>query len=157
MLEFRGDDDHHRLRGITNCDPGGGRDADSRQYTVTTQRIQTSFIEPGSPWEHGFIESLNGCIRDELLNVELFDTLLEAQVLTERWRRHYNAVCPHSSLAYRPRGPEAVLSAMNFTPDLTWDLAPSMGQVSIDYSHDMQLLDAVDTFCDNPDTIVTKQ
>ena len=55
--------------------------------------------------------------RDELLNVELFDTLLEARVLTERCRRHYNTVRPHSSLDYRPPAPEAVLSAINLTPD----------------------------------------
>ena len=77
----------------------------------------TLFIEPGSPWENGFIESFNGKLRDELLNVELFDTLLEARVLTERWRRHYNGVRPHSSLGYRPPAPEAVLSAINLTPD----------------------------------------
>ena len=54
--------------------------------------------------------------RDELLNVELFDTLRAAQVLTERWRRHYNQVRSDSSLHYRPPAPEAVLSAINFTP-----------------------------------------
>ncbi|MCP4855060.1 MAG: IS3 family transposase, partial [Fuerstiella sp.] len=78
--------------------------------------VRTLFIEPGSPWENGFIESFNGKLRDELLNVELFDSLLEARVLTERWRRHYNVVRPHSSLGYRPPAPEAVLSAINFTP-----------------------------------------
>ena len=46
----------------------------------------TLFIEPGSPWENGYIESFNGKMRDELLNGEIFDTLLEAQVLIERWR-----------------------------------------------------------------------
>jgi transposase InsO family protein len=53
--------------------------------------------------------SFNGKLRDELLNPEIFDTLLEAQVLVERWRRHYNAVRPHSSLGYRPPAPEGVL------------------------------------------------
>jgi len=79
--------------------------------------VRTLFIEPGSPWENGFIESFNGKLRDELLNVELFDTLLEARVLTERWRRHYNVVRPHSSLGYRPPAPEALLTAINFMPD----------------------------------------
>jgi len=46
--------------------------------------VKTLFIEPGSPWENGYNESFNGKLRDELLNVELFDTLLEAQVVTER-------------------------------------------------------------------------
>ena len=71
--------------------------------------MKTLFIEPGSPWENGYIESFNGKLRDELLNVEIFDTLLEAKVLIERWRREYNTIRPHSSLEYRPPAPEAVL------------------------------------------------
>jgi putative transposase len=47
----------------------------------------TLFIEPGSPWENGYIESLKGKLRDELLNSELFYTLREAQILVARWRR----------------------------------------------------------------------
>jgi len=52
--------------------------------------VKTLFIEPGSPWENGYIESFNGKLRDELLDREIFDTLLEAKVLTERWRQEYN-------------------------------------------------------------------
>jgi len=70
--------------------------------------VKTLFIEPGSPWENGYIESFNGKLRDEFLNVELLDTVLEARVLLERWRRHYNTVRPHSSLEYRPPAPEAI-------------------------------------------------
>ena len=66
--------------------------------------VQTLFIEPGSPWENGYIESFNGKLRDELLAREWFDTLLEAKVLIERWRRHFNTVRPHSSLEYVPPG-----------------------------------------------------
>jgi len=69
--------------------------------------VKTLFIEPGSPWENGSIESFNGKLRDELLNRESFDTLLEAKVLAERWRRHYNTRRPHSALGYRPPAPEA--------------------------------------------------
>ena len=65
--------------------------------------VKTLYIEPGSPWENGYIESFNGKLRDELLAREQFDTLLEAKVLIERWRRHYNTVRPHSSLGYRPQ------------------------------------------------------
>jgi len=68
--------------------------------------IKTLFIEPGSPWENGYIESFNGKLRDELLNREIFDTLLEAKVLTESWRREYNQIRPHSSLGYRSPAPE---------------------------------------------------
>ena len=69
--------------------------------------VGTAYIEPGSPWENGYIESFNGKLRDELLNGEIFDTLLEAKVLIERWRLDYNHVRPHSSLNYRPPAPEA--------------------------------------------------
>jgi transposase InsO family protein len=62
----------------------------------------------GIPWENGYLESFNGKLRDELLNVELFDTRLEARILVERWRRHYNTVRPHSALNYRPPAPEAI-------------------------------------------------
>ena len=71
--------------------------------------VQTLYIEPGSPWENGYIESFNGRLRDELLNGELFNTVLEAQVLCERWRRHYNTVRPHSARGYRPPAPQAVV------------------------------------------------
>ncbi len=71
--------------------------------------VQTLFIEPGSPWENGYIESFNGKFRNELLNGEIFYTLKEAQVLTEAWRREYNTFRPHSSLNYRPPAPEAWL------------------------------------------------
>jgi putative transposase len=56
------------------------------------------YIEPGSPWENPFIESFNGKLRDELLNIEAFETLLEAQVLAEDFRSEYNTYRPHSSL-----------------------------------------------------------
>jgi transposase InsO family protein len=68
--------------------------------------VQTAFIEPGSPWENGYIESFNGKFRDELLNGEIFDTVIEARVITEQWRNHYNKIRPHSALGYRPPAPE---------------------------------------------------
>jgi len=91
------------------------RSDNGSEFTATAVRdwlakvgVKTLFITPGSPWENGYIESFNGKLRDQLLNVELFDTLLEAKVLIERWRDHYNTVRPHSSLGYRPPAPEAV-------------------------------------------------
>jgi putative transposase len=57
--------------------------------------VKTLFIEPGSPWEDGYIESFNGKLSDELLDGEVFDTLLEARVLIERYRVRSNAVRPH--------------------------------------------------------------
>jgi len=66
-------------------------------------------IEPGSPWENGYCESFNSKLRDELLNGEIFFSLAEAQVLIESWRRHFNAIRPHSALKYRPPAPEAAI------------------------------------------------
>jgi transposase InsO family protein len=71
--------------------------------------VKPLYIEPGSPWENGYCESFNGKLRDELLAREIFYTLKEAQILIERWRRHYNTVRPHSALGYRPPAPETVL------------------------------------------------
>ena len=71
-------------------------------------QVKTLFIELGSPWENGFIESFNGKLRDELLNLEIFDTLLEAKVLIEGWRKDYITIRPHSSLDYCPPAPEAL-------------------------------------------------
>ena len=92
------------------------RSDNGSEFTATAVRewlakvgVRTLYIEPGSPWENGYVESFNGKLRDELLNAEVFDTVLEAKVLTERWRVRYNTVRPHSSLGYRPPAPEAVL------------------------------------------------
>ena len=68
--------------------------------------VGTLFIEPGSPWENGYIESFNGKLRDELLDREIFTTLIEAQILVENWRKEYNVLRPHSSLKYKPPVPE---------------------------------------------------
>jgi putative transposase len=76
------------------------------------------FIEPGSPWENGYIESFNGKLRDELLNREIFYTLEEAKILIEKWRKEYNQVRPHSSLVYRPPAPETVQTNLLGTPIL---------------------------------------
>jgi putative transposase len=72
---------------------------------------RTLYIEPGSPWENGYVESFNGKLRDELLDREIFYTLKEVQILTEQYRKTYNHIRPHSSLGYRPPAPQAVLAA----------------------------------------------
>ena len=89
-------------------DNGGEFTAKAVRDWLSHVGVKTLFIEPGSPWENGYNESFNGKLRDELLNREIFDTLLEARVLIERWRHHYNTVRPHSSLGYRPPAPEAI-------------------------------------------------
>jgi len=72
--------------------------------------VKTLFIEPGSPWGNGYIESFSGQFRDELLNREILDILLEAQVVVEIWRKEYNQLRPHSSKNYRAPAPEAILT-----------------------------------------------
>lgn len=74
--------------------------------------VKTLYIEPGSPWENGYVESFNGKLRDELLNREVFETLLEAKVLIEAWRVEYHTARPHSVLGYRPPTPEAIASCL---------------------------------------------
>jgi transposase InsO family protein len=74
--------------------------------------VKTLFIERGSPWENGYVESFNGKLRDELLNREIFTTLEEARVLIGQWRKEYNQVRPHSALGYRPPAPEAILAGV---------------------------------------------
>lgn len=75
--------------------------------------VATLFIEPGSPWENGYVESFNGKMRDELLAREIFYSLEEARVLIEAWRHHYNQVRPHSSLGYRPPAPVTILDPLS--------------------------------------------
>jgi putative transposase len=75
---------------------------------LETVGVTILFIAPSSPYENGYVESFIGKLRDELLNGEIFSTLIEAQVLIERWRREYNQVRPRSSLGYRPPAPEPI-------------------------------------------------
>ena len=84
--------------------------------------MKTLYVEPGSPWENGNMESSNGKLRDELLNREVFDTLIETRVIIERWRKDYNTLRPHSSLGYVPPAPEAILPAQHNTFDLNQEI-----------------------------------
>ncbi len=68
---------------------------------LTASGVQTSFIEPGKPWQNGTNESFNGKLRDECLNMQWFRNLREAKIIVEQWRCHYNEERPHSSLNYR--------------------------------------------------------
>ena len=84
---------------------------------LTKLDIKPLFIEPGSPWENGYIESFNGKMRDELLAREIFYSLKEAQIMIEMWRKHYNTIRPHSALGYRPPVPAAfVMLPSQFHP-----------------------------------------
>jgi putative transposase len=104
LIIFRGIPEHIR------SDNGPEFTAKAIRRWLSHIGVKTLFIEPGSPWQNGYIESFNGKLRDELLNREVFTTLTEAKVLIEQWRREYNQIRPHSSLGYRPPAPEAILS-----------------------------------------------
>jgi transposase InsO family protein len=84
---------------------------------ITSIGAKTATIEPGSPWENGYVESFTGKLRDELLACEIFNPLAEARGLIEQWRTHYNTVRPHSALRYRPPAPEVVLSGVPMPPN----------------------------------------
>ena len=106
LFVFRGIPDHIR------SDNGPEFTARAVRKWLNRLGVKTLFIEPGSPWENGYIESFNGKMRDELLNRELFYTLEEARVLINQWRREYNQIRPHSSLGYQPPAPEAILAGV---------------------------------------------
>lgn len=91
--------------------------AQSVQDWITAVGAKTTYIEPGSPWENGYIESFNARFRDELLNGEIFYSIKEAQTIIEQWRQHFNTVRPHSALGYRPPAPESV-SILRLQPSM---------------------------------------
>jgi putative transposase len=74
--------------------------ADAIKRWLAKNHVETLYIEPGSPWENGYIESFNGKLRDEVLDREVFHSVKEAKVLVEGWRLEYNNHRPHSSLDY---------------------------------------------------------
>ena len=77
--------------------------------------VKTLYIDPGSALENGYMGSFNGKLRDELLNLEIFTTLFEAQVLIENWRKDYNQIRPHSAVGYRPPAPEVIIPGYGST------------------------------------------
>jgi hypothetical protein len=93
------------MRGVPEhirSDNGAAMTAKVVRNWLTQVGSKTLFIEPGSPWENGYCESL------ELLNGEIFYSLKEAKIVIEQWRNHYNTIRPHSSLGYRPPAPQTM-------------------------------------------------
>jgi putative transposase len=89
------------LRGVPahiRSDNGPEFVAKAVQGWIAVVGAKTAYIERGSPWENGYIESFNARLRDELLNGEIFYTLREAQIIIESWRRHYNHASQHPSV-----------------------------------------------------------
>jgi len=104
LFVFRGIPEHIR------SDNGPEFTAKAVRKWLNQMEVKTLYIEPGSPWENGYIESFNGKMRDELLDREIFTTLVEAKVLINQWKREYNQIRPHSSKNYQPPAPEAILA-----------------------------------------------
>ena len=90
-------------------DNGSEFTANKLRKWLSNVGVITAYIEPGSPWENGYIESFNARMRDEFLNGELFGNMYEAQVLTKRWVEYYNTTRPHSSLGGRPPAPQMLI------------------------------------------------
>jgi putative transposase len=82
------------------CDNGPELTANALRDWCRFTGSGTSYIEPGAPWQNPYVESFGSRLRDELLAVEAFNTLVEARVLVEDWRIEYNTVRPHSALGY---------------------------------------------------------
>jgi putative transposase len=96
--------DQFILRGVPEhirSDNGPEFVAKAVQDWIGAVGAKTAYIERGSPWENGFIESFNARLRDELLDGEIFYSLAEARIVIESWRRHYNTERPHGSLERR--------------------------------------------------------
>jgi len=99
-------------RGTPRCirsDNGPELIARELQKHLKANGVSTLYVEPGSPWQNGVIESFNGRLRDECLNVEAFHSLEEARVVINDYRRYFRDRRPHSSLAYRTPGEFAAL------------------------------------------------
>ena len=84
------------------------------QQGLKDHHIKTIYIEPGSPWQNGYIESFHSRFRDECLSREMLLNLREARVVIEDWRQHYNTERPHSRLGYL--SPEELIQTQKLTP-----------------------------------------
>lgn len=100
------------LRGVSSfirSDNGPEFVAQAVRDWIKAVGAKTAYVELGSPWENRYCESFNARFRDEFLNGEVFYSLREAQILIQKWRRHYNTKRPHSALGYRPPAPETII------------------------------------------------
>jgi len=93
-------DKHRRRPEFIRSDNGGQFAANDVMTWLSVRRVGPAFIDPGCPWQNGFVESFHGKFRDECLNREWFKSIKEAAVVIEQWRQFYNAKRPHSSLGY---------------------------------------------------------
>ncbi len=99
-------DELSRLMGVRGV-PKGIRSDNGPEFIAKRVRnwlkdleVEALFIEPGAPWQNGYVESFNSRFRDEFLNVEVLNNIKEAQILSAKWRKAYNEERPHSALNY---------------------------------------------------------
>ncbi len=92
------------MRGVPRCirsDNGPEFIARAIRRWLAQVKVQTLYVEPGSPWENGYAESFHSRVRDEFLALEIFESLAAARLLTAAWRDDYNHHRPHGSLGYQ--------------------------------------------------------
>ena len=90
-----------KTRGVPNyirSDNGPEFIAKNIQRWLERLEVKTRYVAPGAPWQNGFAESFHSKMRDEFLNIEIFENLASARKLTEQFQHHYNHGRPHSSL-----------------------------------------------------------
>ena len=93
--------DEHGVPGYIRSDNGPEFIAGAIKSWLAQAGVGTLYIEPGSPWQNGYSETFNSRFRDELLDREIFTSLIEAKVVVEEHRQHYNRRRPHSALGYK--------------------------------------------------------
>jgi putative transposase len=106
-------------------DNGSEFTAQAVQDWLSQNNVGPAFIPPGKPWKNGFVESFHDKFRDECLQREWFQSLLEAKVVIEKWRLHYNTQRPHSSLAYQ--------TPANFAAQFT--IQPAQSLIPVGYKN----------------------
>ena len=122
-----------RTRGVPThirSDNGPEFVAHAIQRWLANVDVETLYIEPASPWENGYAESFFSRLRDELMNCEVFTTLVEAEALGRAWKIDYNDVRPHSSLGYRTPAEFAATCAASVRA--TAAPSPSLPQHTLD-------------------------
>ncbi|MBB4616025.1 transposase InsO family protein [Sphingomonas abaci] len=88
--------------------------------------VETLCITPGLPWENGCNEGFHGPPGDELRGGEIFDSLIEAEVVIEVWRRYFHTIQPHSSLGDHPWASEAATPPLPASGSASLHLRPAM-------------------------------
>ena len=125
-----------RHRDVRRCDAGArhtgpytirqrpGDHGQGRRGLACPNRLEDAVDRTREPLGERLLRKLNGKLRDELLNGEIFCNLKEAKIVIEQWRRHYNEKRPHSSHGYRPPAPVTFgkIHSLERAPAMQWSL-----------------------------------